>query len=338
MEKIRKTLLVVSQNGKNRGYIDYLSKKYILKEPQIIHVDSYPTIEIIESIKSNLKTSKFELIIAIGGGSVLDSAKVLSVFLDKNLHDNLNKVIENPDILDKAEKVQLHVFPTTAGTGAEVTQFATIWDFKKNKKHSLDHQKLLPDEYFLEEKFLETLEGQNLLYPFLDSISHAFESLWNKNRNNESVKYAIDSLNLNLKSLKAFCSKDEMYDFEKMILASNFAGKAINITRTSIAHSISYPLTTKYGIPHGLACSFTIPRIFKYVKNDEIIKNNINLLNEITNLLLNLELDEKIISYLKTDTINIPLKNFLSTRSENFILKINKDLMSNIINQNSFNT
>jgi hypothetical protein len=54
--------------------------------------------------------------------------------------------------------------------------------------------------------------------------------------------------------------------------------------------------------------------------------------------LLNLELDEKIISYLKTDTINIPLKNFLSTRSENFILKINKDLMSNIINQNSFNT
>ena len=118
--------------------------------------------------------------------------------------------------------------------------------------------------------FLETLQGQNLLYPFLDSISHAFESLWNKNRNNESVKYAIDSLNLNLTSLKAFCSKDEMYDFEKMILASNFAGKAINITRTSIAHSISYPLTTKYGIPHGLACSFTIPRIFKYVKNDEI--------------------------------------------------------------------
>ncbi len=338
MEKIRKTLLVVSQNGKNRGYIEYLSKKYNLKEPQIIHVDSYPTIEIIENLKSNLKTSKFELIIAIGGGSVLDSAKVLSVFLDNNVHDNLNKVIENPDILDKSEKVQLHVFPTTAGTGAEVTQFATIWDFKKNKKHSLDHQKLLPDEYFLEEKFLETLQGQNLLYPFLDSISHAFESLWNKNRNNESVKYAIDSLNLNLKSLKAFCSKDEMYDFEKMILASNFAGKAINITRTSIAHSISYPLTAKYGIPHGLACSFTIPRIFKYVKNDEIIKKNINLLNEITNLLLNLELDEKIISYLKTDTINIPLKNFLSTRSENFILKINKDLMSNIINQNSFNT
>lgn len=338
MEIISKALLVVSQNGKNRGYVDYLSKKYNFKEPQIIHINSYPTIDILENFKSNLKKSKFDLIIAIGGGSVLDSAKVLSVFLDSTLSDDLYEVIKNPDKLDNVQKIQLHAYPTTAGTGAEVTQFSTIWDFKKNKKFSLDHQKLLPDHYFLEEKFLETLTGQNLLHPFLDTISHAFESLWNKNRNIKSIKYAIDSLDLNLKTLRAFCLKDDTYDFEKMILASNFAGKAINITRTSIAHSISYPLTAKYKIPHGLACSFTIPRIFDCVKDDEIMKNNINLLEEITNLLINLKLDEEIISYLKTETIDIPFEDFLSTRSENFILKIDKDHISNFISLNSPNT
>ena len=60
-----------------------------------------------------------------------------------------------------------------------------------------------------------------------------------------------------------------------MLLASNLAGKAINITRTSIAHSISYPLTAKYKIPHGLACSFTIPKILDFVKEDVIINENL---------------------------------------------------------------
>ena len=124
----------------------------------------------------------------------------------------------------------------------------------------MDHKSLLPDYYFLDNQFLDTLKNQELLNPLLDSISHAFESLWNKNRNNKSIEYSLKSLRLHKDTLKKINSKLSNYGLEDMLLASNLAGKAINITRTSIAHSISYPLTAKYRIPHGLACSFTIPQ------------------------------------------------------------------------------
>ena len=107
--------------------------RYDFNQNQIVHIDSYPTIKKLESFKNTLNDNKFDLILAIGGGSVIDTGKVLSVFLDEHINYDLKSVIHSPTKLDKSNKIELHVFPTTAGTGAEVTQFATIWDFENNK-------------------------------------------------------------------------------------------------------------------------------------------------------------------------------------------------------------
>ena len=74
---------------------------------------------------------------------------------------DLKTIIHSPKKLNKSNKIELNVFPTTAGTGAEVTQFATIWDFENSKKYSLDHKSLLPEYYFLDSQFLETLKIKN---------------------------------------------------------------------------------------------------------------------------------------------------------------------------------
>ncbi len=328
-------LFIFSKNGEARGYKEYLTKRYDFNQNQIVHVDSYPTIQKLESFKNNLKGINFDLILAVGGGSVVDTGKVLSVFLDKQSNYDLKKVIKSPTKLDKSNKIELHVFPTTAGTGAEVTQFATIWDFENNKKYSLDHKSLLPDYYYLDKQFLETLKNQKLLNPLLDAVSHAFESLWNKNRNDESIEYSLKSLSLHKDTLKKINSKFSNYGLEDMLLASNLAGKAINITRTSIAHSISYPLTAKYRIPHGLACSFTIPKILEFVSEDFVISKNSTLLNEVSYHLNKLGLQKKIKAYLNEDKIEIPYEDFVSKRSENFIFKTKESDIREFINLNT---
>lgn len=325
-------LFIFSKNGESRGYKQYLIDRYDFNQNQIVQIDSYPTIQKLEGFKNTLKGIKFDLILAIGGGSVIDTGKVLSVFLDEHSNCDLKSLIQNPTKLDKSNKIELHVFPTTAGTGAEATQFATIWDFENNKKYSLDHKSLLPDYYFLDNQFLDTLKNQELLNPLLDSISHAFESLWNKNRNDESIEYSLKSLGLHKDTLKKINSKFSNYGLENMLLASNLAGKAINITRTSIAHSISYPLTAKYRIPHGLACSFTIPKILEYVSEDTVISKNATLLNEVSNNLNKLELKDKVRAYLNEAIIEIPFEEFISKRSENFIFKTKESDIRDFIN------
>ena len=121
-------------------------------------------------------------------------------------------------------------------------------------------------------------------------------------------------------------------DIDDLSLSS---GKAINITRTSIAHSISYPLTAEYGIPHGLACSFTIPKILQFVTEDTVINENISLLEGVSYLLSKLDLQNKIKAYLHSDKIEISYEDFLSNRSENFIFKTNEKDIRDFINLNT---
>ena len=337
IKKIKKDsiLFIFSKNGEARGYKEYLNKRYDFNQNHIERIDSYPTIQKLENLRNNLKGIKFDLILAVGGGSVIDTGKVLSVFLDNQSNYDLKTIIQSPKKLDKSKKIELHVFPTTAGTGAEVTQFATIWDFENNKKYSLDHKLLLPECYFLDSQFLDTLKNQKLLNPLLDATSHAFESLWNKNRNHESIEYSLKALKLHKDALEKIHGQDSNYNFKNMLLASNLAGKAINITRTSIAHSISYPLTSKYRIPHGLACSFTIPRILKFASEDIVLNKNIYLLEEVSYLLNKLQLPEKIRDYLDNDKFEIPYEDFVSKRSENFIFKTNEKNIRDFINLNT---
>ena len=135
IKKIKKdnVLFIFSKNGEERGYKEYLNKRYDFNQNHIEKIDSYPTIQKLENLRNNLKGIKFDLILAVGGGSVIDTGKVLSVFLDNQPNYDLKTIIQNPKKLDKSKKIELHVFPTTAGTGAEVTQFATIWDFENIK-------------------------------------------------------------------------------------------------------------------------------------------------------------------------------------------------------------
>ncbi|MBF0194385.1 MAG: phosphonoacetaldehyde reductase [Magnetococcales bacterium] len=208
-------------------------------------------------------------IIGIGGGSVMDSAKACFARLITRDNYPLADLINKPELIASAKNTRhnfhLALVPTTFGTSSEITCWGTVWDWQQSKKLSIGHPLLYADQALIHPRLSDTLPEQITAYTGLDTLSHAFESYWNRastpiSRNHclESIKYCVDTLPQLIKDLKNQKYRD------KIAIASILAGMAFSQTKTSTAHSLSYPLTLQHNIPHGFACSITLGEIFKY--------------------------------------------------------------------------
>jgi len=221
-----------------------------------------PSKDQLDEILARLGGKRFDLICAVGGGSVIDAAKVISVGLSGD-------EIRTSDLLGDAQnkklvKTRLIAVPTTAGTGAEITPFATIWDDVEKKKLSYATPLIVPEEAILDPELTLTVPHATRLDCALDSLSHSLESLWNKNANSASRTLSLRAIDLMLETIPAIVDREEDEQvYESQLLASHFAGLAISSSRTAIAHAISYPLTARFSVPHGLACSFTLGAILR---------------------------------------------------------------------------
>ena len=194
----------------------------------------------IDTAIGALKDRKFDVIVAFGGGSVIDFAKAFRFY----------QHLTTPFI----------AIPTTAGTGSEATQFAVV--YVDGKKTSLDDPSILPDYSIVDSQFIEKATPQVKASPAMDAYCQAIESFWAKKATDESRGYAIESIKLCRECLvNAVTSTDVMSNI-KMMQASHLSGKAINISRTTAAHALSYKITSKYGIPHGHAVALWLPNLF----------------------------------------------------------------------------
>ena len=200
--------------------------------------------------------SRFDGVIAIGGGSVMDTAKVLMATIGTGIND-LSKLLINKTPF--ANRVPSIFIPTTHGTGSEVTKWGTIWNMDKKKKYSISHKDLYPNIAILDGNLLLTLPLDISITTVMDALSHSFEAIWNKNANPTSTTYAIESISLILENINGLKNNKDDVEIRKNLLnAANKAGLAFSNTKTAAAHSISYPLTIHYGIPHGIASSMSL--------------------------------------------------------------------------------
>ena len=207
--------------------------------------------------------NKPDCLLAIGERhrSAKGIARVLGEDTSWSLRDHL--VAQNPIV--NGNKIPIIAIPTTAGTGAEVTSFGTIWDNAFNKKYSVTGIDLYPNTALLDSELTISVPLETTVSTGLDVVSHALESTWNKNASNITLSFCEKSLKIALSTLgKLILDPQDIFLREKMMEASLLSGLAISQTRTSLAHSISYPLTTHFGLPHGFACSFSLPEILKF--------------------------------------------------------------------------
>ena len=181
------------------------------------------------------------LIVCVGGGSVIDYAKALIFYNFKR----------------KRKEFKFFAIPTTCGSGSESTEFAVIYN--KGIKKSLVSKELKPDYVILEPKFLNEIPKQVLWSSISDSFSQSLESLWSKNASSQSISYSTKALTF----LKSGISDVNKLDKEKLLLASYYSGCAINLTKTTAPHAFSYFLTIKFSVPHGFAVLFTLKEFIK---------------------------------------------------------------------------
>jgi len=217
---------------------------------------SNPTFNDSEKIIEFCEGKEFNGVIAIGGGSPMDLAKLAMAYLSIG-ESNIKKLIEYKD--NYPLTIPSIFIPTTHGTGSEVTMWGTIWNMTEKKKYSISHPSLYPDIAILDGHLTLKLPIDISIITVLDALSHSFEAIWNKNANDVSTSYAIDAIVIILNNIEKLKSNPSNLDVRnKLLFASNKAGLAFSNTKTAAAHSISYPLTMYYGIPHGVASSVSI--------------------------------------------------------------------------------
>lgn len=246
--------IIISANGKRVFLITglhYESKGRALLN-QVIPFTPYLKKGInVKEEETQLATMEFrqsgaDTILAIGGGSVIDLAKAIIYSLIK-----------------QGEKKPLFLAaPTTAGSGTEATHFAVIYQGKK--KLSLVDARLLPDLVILDPALTTTQSSYQTAVSGADVLCQAVESYWSKRANRESKNYSAAAIRLWKSFYHAAIHHPGLEAREAMLQAAHLAGKAINITRTTGPHALSYYLTSHFAIPHGQAVALFLPLFFIY--------------------------------------------------------------------------
>ena len=229
---------------------------------------STQTIEFEEvvKLKKNLIKNKSNVIVAIGGGAVIDMAKLVNIFNEKKK--------ENIALLSKPKKkskfLPLYVLPTTSGTGSEETCFATI--YYKEKKYSIIHPKLRPTFSIVDPELCYSLPSFVTACSGFDAFSQCIESYWSISSTTRSRRYAAEGIDIIKNNLFNAVKGESNKSKQKMSRGANFSGKAINITKTTAPHALSYEITRSLGLPHGYAVALLVGRFFEINEKSQNVR------------------------------------------------------------------
>ena len=206
------------------------------------------------------------VLVAVGGGSAIDTAKLLQVATARGDFEDAFAALSAGRQPEVARAFPLIAVPTTAGTGSEVTPWATLWDrsSKEPKKYSLHVEQTWPEAALVDPELTLSAPPSVTRNSALDALSHSLESIWNVNANPVSDTLAVQAARGVVATLPALVERPADGALRTaMSRSSLMAGLAFSNTRTALAHSISYEMTLRHGLPHGLACSFTLPLVWR---------------------------------------------------------------------------
>jgi len=211
-------------------------------------VPANPEIRTVLRCLDAYRSARPQAVLAVGGGSVIDTAKAVLAFASGATESDI--LANHFDPLP--ERPRFIVAPTTAGSGSEATHFAVL--YKDGSKYSIANQGLKPDEVYLDAELTLSCPPALTLASGTDAICQAVESYWSRGGTDASRALALESLPVLLENL--FTVFDEPGDLSArtaILRGANLAGQAIDVSKTTAGHALSYGLTSRYGLPHGLA-------------------------------------------------------------------------------------
>ena len=202
------------------------------------------------------------VLLALGGGTTLDVAKVLRCRPLDGRFDGIERALRGQADWPALERAPLWMVPTTAGTGSEVTRWATVWDTGAEPpvKRSFDEPFGWAERAYVDPALTLSCPLAVTRDTALDALSHALEAVWNRHANPVSDALALTAARRVLRALPAALqSPDDLALRTELALAALEAGLAFSQTRTALAHALSYAVTLEQGLPHGLAVALWLP-------------------------------------------------------------------------------
>jgi alcohol dehydrogenase len=265
-----KRVMIVTTGLKKSQVLDRILKDVGSPSELIVYreLEPNPSCDSIDRGARIARENRVDVIIALGGGSALDAAKGIVC-----LRDEPKEVWQNSggirDYLFREKTFSrrntlLIAIPTTSGTGSEVTNVGVFSDPERHIKQSMVSPFFWSDYAFIDPLFTLTVPEKHTAATGLDAFVHALESFWATTATPISSLTALEALRLIIENLEtAYRKPDEIEARTNLSLGSLLAGIAFSQTRTTVLHALSYPLTSRFNLEHGFACSVTVIPILK---------------------------------------------------------------------------
>ncbi|KRE04275.1 iron-containing alcohol dehydrogenase [Priestia megaterium] len=230
-------------------------------------IPTEPSYTEAQKVIDQFKALNSDFIIGVGGGSVMDIAKLASVLSTDDY--TVKDLLENPLLAKK--QVSSLMIPTTAGTGSEATPNSIVGVPEKNLKVGIVNGELIADHVILESNMIKNLPKSIAAATGIDALAHAIECFTSKKANPISDTFALEALDLILNNILEACTNPDALEAKrKMLLGSFYAGVAITSSGTTAVHALSYPLGGKYHIAHGVSNAILLTPVMKF--NEPVIK------------------------------------------------------------------
>lgn len=226
-------------------------------QPVFTEVEPNPTITNVDTLANLIRESHADSVLAVGGGSALDCAKAAACLACSNL-TSVRAFHSERTPLGKA-RLPLVAMPTTAGTGSEVTPFSVLDDREKGIKGPIAGEALYPTHALIDPALTYTLPLYVTLCTALDALSHAIEGYWSKNHQPICDHLAKEAGRLIFTNLEKVCAHPENEEARTALsYAALLAGMAFQLPKNAMVHACSYPLSSRFHLPHGAACAFIL--------------------------------------------------------------------------------
>ena len=262
---------------KKRAFIvtDDFSKRFASKAARFLEtggfkVEMWPKcqpeapMEVVAECAQAIKTFEPDLIMAVGGGSVMDSAKAAWILYERPDITNLG-MISPLDKLNLRQKALLAAVPTTAGTGSECTGAAVLHDTAVHRKIPIAHDELVPDFAILVPEFTMSMPPKLTAGTGLDVLAHAMDAVTTPAGNEFTEPLALKAIEMVFQWLpRAYKNGEDREARHRMIIAASIAGVAFGMSGCHLTHSFGHSLGAVFNLHHGISVGFFIPQTLQF--------------------------------------------------------------------------
>lgn len=245
-------LFTMVEDAVKAAGVEYYVLDELLPEPSYMDV---------QKLVDKFKVSGADIIVACGGGSVLDAAKLASVLVTDEY--GVKELLDEPGRAKKCTPIIL--IPTTAGTGAEVTPNAIVAVPEKELKVGIVNENMIADYVILDARMIKNLPRKIAAATGVDALAHCIECFTSNKANPFSDLYALEGLDLILNNIIEACNNTEAMEAKnRMQIAAYYGGLAITASGTTAVHALSYPLGGKYHIAHGVSNAILLAPVMRF--------------------------------------------------------------------------